>query len=353
MGGQSLLQAAVERARRVAGNDDKVWLVCGKEHARSMRAHTGLPASRVLVEPSRRNTAMAVAWAALRIQAEAPDAVMVMLSADHHIPDVGRFARAIGRAARAADQAGVLVTLGVEPTRPDTGYGYIKTGRAMGSAHPGLHVVSRFLEKPDAARAKRFVKNGGYLWNAGIFVWSVSTLLEEIEACAPDLHSALAPLRRRPRGRNRSEVEAAYRKAPSLAIDVAVMEASERVWTIPVDFAWSDLGTWSSLAMELGVGQEGRRSSRTGKRRAKLEAGPSGRSVHLEGGNRIVDGEVILEDAHANLIWGADRPIALLGVDDLAVIDTGDVILITKLERSPDVRKLVATLKEAGRDELT
>jgi mannose-1-phosphate guanylyltransferase len=131
------------------------------------------------------------------------------------------------------------------------------------------------------------------------------------------------------------------------------MEASERVWTIPVDFAWSDLGTWSSLAMELGVGQEGRRSSRTGKRRAKLEAGPSGRSVHLEGGNRIVDGEVILEDAHANLIWGADRPIALLGVDDLAVIDTGDVILITKLERSPDVRKLVATLKEAGRDELT
>jgi len=353
MGGQSLLQEAVERARRVVGDEDKVWLVCGKEHARTMRAHAGLPASRVLVEPERRNTAMAAAWAALRIQAEAPDAVMVMLSADHHILDLARFARAIARAARAADRAGVLVTLGVKPTRPETGYGYIKTGRAMGSAYPGLHAVSRFLEKPDAARAKRFVRNGGYLWNAGIFVWSVSTLLEEIEACAPDLHAALAPLRRRPRGRNRAEVAATYRKAPSLPIDIAVLEASERVWTIPVDFAWSDVGTWLSLAVELGVGQKGPRPGRAVKPPAGRNAGPSGRRAPLAGGNRIVGGEAILQDAHSNLIWGADRPIALLGVDDLAVIDTGDVILITKLEKSSDVRKLVAALKEAGRDELT
>jgi len=339
VGGKSLLEATLDRARALTAGD-RTWIVCGNEHAKQMRAASGLPASRVLVEPARRNTAMAAAWATLRIQAEDPDAVVCILPADHHIPDRRAFVAALRKAARAARDAEVLITLGVEPTRPDTGYGYIQVGAAADGQFPGLFDVKRFVEKPDASRARRYLRQGGYLWNAGVFLWSAESLLREIEACAPDLHRALAPLRRSPSGRNRKAVEAAYRRAPSVPIDVAVMEVSDRVWTLPVDFAWSDVGTWASLAVELGVER-----SENPRRCGKL-AQPGD-------GNRVIAGDVLVEDASCNLIWGGDRLVALLGVEDLAVVDTDDVILITKLDRSSDVRSLVALLKSRGRDALT
>jgi mannose-1-phosphate guanylyltransferase len=232
----------------------------------------------------------------------------------------------------------VLVTLGVRPTRPDTGYGYIQVGAAVGGGHPRLHRVLRFVEKPDAARARRYLRGGKHLWNAGVFVWSAATLLEEVEVCAPELHRAMAPLRASPgAARRRAAVERVYRSAPSLPVDVAVMERSSRVWTLPVDFAWSDVGTWASLAAELGVG------TRRGGRSRTPEAA----------GNRVIDGDVLCLDASDNLVWGNGRLVALLGVEGLAVVDTGDVILVTQLDRSPDVRRLVAELKARGLGGLT
>jgi len=340
VGGKTLLEATLQRARAFA-DPDHIWIVCGYEHARAMRQESGLRPSRILVEPQRRNTAMAVSWAAERIAAEDPDAVMAVLSADHHIPDRLAFARAIKEAARAAADQGVLVTLGIRPTRPDTGYGYIHQGSAASPDHPKMHRVRRFVEKPNSARAIRFVQLGDYLWNAGVFIWSPKILLEEVERHAPNLHRALAPLRKNPRGRNQSAVEAAYKKAPALPIDVAVMEKSDRVWTIPVDFAWSDVGTWLSLAEELGVGSSS--SSGGSSRRSRTDAQ----------GNFLLEGDLLAEESQGNLVWGKDRLVALLGVDDLAVVDTDDVILITKLERSPDVRRLVAALKAKGRENLT
>ncbi len=343
VGGRTLLGATLARARRFA-RGDRVWIVCGKEHAKAMREESGLPPSRVLVEPERRNTAMAVAWAAQRIAAEDPDAVMAVLSADHHIPDDRAFAVDIRRAAKAAAEEHVLVTLGVRPTRPDPGLGYIQTGPAAGEAYPGLRRVARFVEKPDLATAKKYVSSGRFLWNAGIFIWRAQAVLDEIRSCAPDLHRALAPLRKQPRGRNRDAVLATYRRAPSHPIDTAVMERSDRVWTVPVEFEWSDVGTWSSLAERLGVGTPDVEESAAKRRR-----GARGDAQ----GNRVIAGDVLTEEAGGNLVWGGDRLIALLGVDDLAVIDTDDVILITQLSRSSDVRRIVAALKAAGRDRLT
>ena len=339
VGGQTLLEATLERAHKVA-ESGQVWLVCGHEHARAMRDASGLSPSRVLVEPERRNTAMAVAWAAQRIVARDPDAVMVVLSADHHIPDAKSFAESIKRAARAAQNEDVLVTLGIRPTRPETGYGYIHLGREMGEGFGGLHRVRRFVEKPDQARAKRYVSLGDYLWNAGVFIWAASTLLREIEVCAPDLHKALAPLRKSGVGRARAPVEAAYKRAPSVPIDVAVLEKSRRVCTLPVEFAWSDVGTWESLGEQLGMGQ-------------KHRGGPGGQPNVDDLGNCVVGGDVLALESTDNLVWGSDRVVALLGVEDLAVIDTDDVILITKISRSSDVRKVVAELKRKGRDHLT
>jgi len=351
VGGKTLLEATLARARGFARRD-RIWIVCGHEHARALRDASGLPARQVLVEPERRNTAMAVAWAALRIQAEDPQAVMAVLSADHHIPDASAFADAIKRGAAAAHDAGVLVTLGVKPTRPDTGYGYIHCGAAAGHEHPGLHQVKRFVEKPNEKKAIRYLERGDYLWNAGVFVWSAATLLSEMKSCSPKLYRALAPLRAQPRGRNRAAVRASYKRAPSLPIDVAVMELSDRVWTVPVDFAWSDVGTWSSLAAELGVGSrpktKGTAKSSGSKRRAR-----KGETRADDSGNRILAGDVILEDCDSNLVWGGDRLIAMLGVEGLAVIDTDDVILVTNLDRSPDVKRVVAALKAAKRLDLT
>jgi mannose-1-phosphate guanylyltransferase len=331
--GMSLLDATLERARGFAAND-RIWIVCGHEHAKEVRRASGLPTGRILVEPRRRNTAMAAAWIAQRIEAEEPGSVMTILPADHHVPNARAFAAAIRKAARAAQQAEVLVTLGVKPTRPDTGYGYIKVGAEAGPPHKGVHRVARFVEKPDLEKARGYLVDGRYLWNAGVFIWRAATFLEEVEACAPELHRALATLRKKPKGRNRDAVEIAYKRAPSLPVDVAIMEPSRRVWTLPVDFSWSDVGTWGSLADELGVGK------------------PRGKDGVEASGNRVIAGEVVVQDAESNLIWGRDRTIALRGVENLAVIDTGDVILITKLDDSADVKRLVAKLKAKGRDDL-
>jgi len=326
VGGRTLLAATLARARSVAG-PDRVWIVCGGDHARAIRAESGLPARRVLVEPRRRNTAAAVGLAARRISAEAPDAVLVVLPADHHIPDARAFTADVRRAARAADEASVLVTLGVRPERAETGYGYIQQGAAVGRRHPRLHRVKRFVEKPDAATARRYLRRGDHLWNAGIFVWSARTILEEIEVHEPALHRALAPLDGIGRRLPRAVLERVYRRAPSVPIDVAVLERSRRVWTLPVRWHWSDVGTWESLASELGV---------------------------RPGRSRVLGGSVIRDDAGGNLVWGRpERPIALLGVEGLAVVDTGDALLVTRLDRSAEVRELVSALKRRGRSDVT
>jgi len=326
VGNRTLLEATTARARRVATRSG-VWVVCGAEHARAIRAATQLPPARVLVEPVRRDTAAAVALAALRIEAADPEAVMLVLPADHHIPDVGAFATDVRRAAVAAVASGALVTLGVAPTRPETGYGYIQRGDAAGPDHPGLFRVRRFVEKPDPARARRYLRQGGYLWNAGIFVWTARAILAEIARYMPELSNALESLRNAGRRLSRTALDAAYRSAPSAPIDTGVMERSRRVWTLPVSWHWSDVGTWESLAQELGV---------------------------ATGQSRAVAGELVFDDRGGNLVWGqTGRPVALVGIEGVAVIDAGDALLVARLDRSNDIREVVKVLKANGRSDVT
>ncbi len=332
-GGTSLFDATLRRARRFA-TPQRVWVVCGPQHARLVRASVKLAPGHLLVEPRARNTAMAVCWGALCIAAKDPDAVIAVLPSDHLIPGTAAFASAIRKAAAAAKDAGVLVTLGVRPTRADTNYGYIQLGPAQSGRFRRLHAVRRFIEKPDAPRARRFLRSASYRWNSGVFVWSARALLEEVKTCAPSLHRATAPLRRETGPRRSAALESAYRRAPSVSIDVAVMERSRRVWSLPTEFAWSDLGTWAALAEEVGVGNSRGR-------------GAAGRAE-----NRVLRGEAVLEDARGNLVWSQSRLVALLGVDDLAVVETGDVILVTKLDRSSDVRRIVSAVKSRGRYDL-
>jgi mannose-1-phosphate guanylyltransferase/mannose-6-phosphate isomerase len=259
------------------------------------------------------------------ISREDPEALMAVLPADHVIPDGRAFATAIRRAAAAA-ATGVLVTLGVRPSRPDSSYGYIHAGVPAAGGFPGLYRVRRFVEKPDAARARRYLRQKGVFWNAGIFVWGAETILGEMERLAPDVHRCLSFLRDARTRERRGALERAYRHAPSLPIDVAVVERSRKVWVLPVDFHWSDVGTWASLAQELGV---------------------------ASGVTRVLDGDVMLDDAGGNLVWADGRLVVLLGVEGLAVVDSGDALLVTRLERSGEVRRVVERLRRRGRAELT
>ena len=262
---------------------------------------------------------MAVGWAALRLLARDPEAVMAVLPADHLVPDGRAFAGALHRATAAAAGGDVLVTLGVRPTHPETGYGYIRAGAAVGPDYPGLRHVRRFVEKPPLPQARRWVRSGNYLWNSGVFVWRARTILEEIERAAPDVHRALAPLRSPRRGApSRQALDAAYQRGPARSIDRAVLEKSRRVWVAPVDFAWSDVGNWAALASALGVGGE--------------------RSL-------AVGGEVVLSDTRGTLAWGGKRPLLLLGVENLAVIDSDDGLLVAHLDRCPDLKPALAELR--------
>lgn len=323
-GKRTLLEETMARAERFC---DLTWLVCGQDHAGPMRKASGLPASRVLVEPRMRNTAAAIALAAHRIARRDPEAVIVVLSADHRIPDGRAFAAAMRRAARAAAREDVLVTIGVSPTRPETGYGYICLGAPVGSPHRGLHRVARFVEKPNSARARRFVAQDRYLWNAGIFAWKARVFLEQLARHAPAVARALAPLAKVPlRGRPyREAVARAYQRVPSVPVDKAILERSDKVWCLPVRFRWSDVGTWKALAEALGVD----------------------RSV-----TKVIAGEVLLCDAKGNLVRGQGRPVVLLGVSGLAVIDAGDALLVADLERSSELKKVTSLLREAGRSDL-
>lgn len=317
LGRATLLDAALARARRFAGAR-RVWLVCTAANAAALRAASGLPADRILVEPVGRDTGAAVCFAASRIARIDPDAILAVLAADHVIPDVDAFADALDRAAQAAERAGALVTLGIRPTAPDTGYGYIEVGPPAGRSHPGLRRVACFREKPPLAQAKRFVASGRHLWNAGIFVWRADAILGEIDRVAPDLAGAFAAWRARP---SAAALARAYRRVPRIPIDRAVLEKSDRVWTLPVRFRWNDVGNWASLAAELGVGR---------------------------GRSQVMGGRAVLIDAHENLVWPQRRLVALLGVDRLAVIDADDAILVAPLARAADVRAVVAELRRRG-----
>lgn len=318
LGGKTLLELTLERVRAVAP-PERTWLVCTEENAVAMRRAARLPAGHVWSEPRGRDTAMAIGLAATRLAARDPEAVMAVFPADHLLPDRRTFVAAIRRAAVVAVRAEVLVTLGVEPTRAETGYGYLRIGKSPGSEFPGFYRVARFVEKPSASRARRLSTDGRHLWNAGIFVWKAAVLLEELERYAPQIHRVLGPVRSCPAGSgSRRARERAYRRAPKISIDFAVLEHSRRLWTQPVRFPWTDIGNWAALAEALGVDRR--------------------RSV-------TVAGRALSQSAQGNLVWGGRRPIALLGVDQLAVIDTEDALLIARLDRSGELKRLVGRVE--------
>ncbi|MBX3489189.1 mannose-1-phosphate guanylyltransferase/mannose-6-phosphate isomerase [Parvibaculum sp.] len=317
----------VETAARVAGlphcaapivvsNDDQRFII-----AQQMQEAGFRPLAHIL-EPEGRNTAPAAAAAAAFVQSRDPQGILLILPADHHIGDVEAFRRAVNEGARLA-AAGKLVTFGIVPSAPETGYGYIRRGAALAEG-PGF-AVARFVEKPDLATAENYLAEGDYDWNAGIFMFRADRILEEMRAHCPEIAArAGEAVAKAAHDLDFLRLDAAaFAACPSDSIDYAVMERTDAAAVIPADMGWSDIGSWSAL-WEIG---------------AKDDSG------------NVTIGDVIAEDTRDSYIRAEHGLVATLGVDNLVIVETGDVLLVASRDRVQDVKKIVARIAGAGRSE--
>jgi mannose-1-phosphate guanylyltransferase len=310
----------VETARRLRGlvPERAISIACGRGHVRQVRSlFPGISARRLLIEPVPRNTAPAIAWAALRVLAQDPEGVLVVLPSDHHVRDPRKFSALLRRAVDLCAD-GTLYTLGIPPTGPETGFGYLKLGKKLPG---GARVVKAFVEKPSLAKAKAYVALGDYLWNGGIFVFRADAFLAEVRRSLPELAALLdeiAPVVGTPR--EARVVERLFPRAPNISIDYGVMEKAPRVATLPADVGWSDLGSFAALS----------------------EVKPASSS-----GN-VTEGPCLILDSRGCLAVAQGRPLVLLGVTDLVVVDAGDVVLVVPKSRAQDVRLAVDELSRRG-----
>ncbi len=319
-GGATLLQTTIDRLSPTIVAKD-VLIVTQESHAKGEAYHALLP-YKTLFEPVGRNTAPAIALAAAYLMAEGGDPVMVVLPADHIIKDEVRFRAHLDVAIQAA-QSGKLVTFGIRPTRPDTGFGYIKAAASGDDAQ--VLEVERFTEKPNHATAERFLKDGDYYWNSGMFVWRASVILAEIQRYLPAAHQIVQTILAESRAgvTFQQAVEKHFAAMPSISIDYGVLEKSDRVSLIPCDIGWNDVGSWQAVH----------------------EVAPKD-----ENGNAI-QGNVIAIDCKNSLIRAEKRLVAVIGVEDLCVIETADAVLISKSDQTQRVREVVDALHEQGATE--
>lgn len=317
-GERSMLEATVERLAGVvpAGN---VWVATTPGLAAAVAERLGgRAAERILVEPAQRNTGPAIAAALAALPAPARDGVVAVLPADHRVADVAAFRASLAAALDAAAATDRMVALGVRPRWAETGFGYLELGAPVDGADD-LRAVARFREKPDRATAEAFVASGRHLWNAGIFVFRGSTLLAELARHAPALAAGLAAMAREPARRDEL-----YRALPALSIDIAVMEKTDRLAALPLDCGWDDLGSWQALYEVLAGDADGNRAR----------------------------GRLVALDARDNLVFAPEGTVALLGVEGLVVVHTGDAVLVLPRERAQEVRRLVERLEASGRHDL-
>jgi mannose-1-phosphate guanylyltransferase/mannose-6-phosphate isomerase len=322
-GERSLIQETVSRA--TGDGFSPPLIICNVEHrfliAEQMR-EAGVTPAAIVLEPEGRNTAPAAAVAAIMIARDDPNALMLLMPADHVIHEKPAFARAVTQAQSAA-RAGYLVTFGITPDAPETGYGYIRTGSALASL-PGCHAVERFVEKPDAATAAGYVASGDYGWNSGMFLFQAATFLEELERLEPEL---LATCRLAvQQGRQdldffRLEAKA-FSEARSISIDYAVMERTAKAAVVPVRMGWSDIGSWDSLWSAT----------------ARDEAG------------NALKGDVLQHGARNSYLRSEGPLVAAVGVEDMVVVATPDAVLVSHKSASQDVKQIVEKLKAQGRE---
>jgi mannose-1-phosphate guanylyltransferase len=339
-GGETMLRETVARLLPVF-SERNCWVVTNAEQSSAVRRELPrVPANHILAEPVGRNTAAAIALAAIHLAHEHDDAMMAVLSSDAHIANVKKYRSLLRVALEHASAPGQLVVFGVPPTRPETGYGYIeRAARIPGRSSSEIFSVRRFTEKPELRLARRYVASGKYFWNAGMFFWRVSTFLELLRRFLPVTHAALAELAKTIGTRRyAAALQKIYPKLENISVDYAIVEPASkvrqtlaprkgklsaasanepRVSVIPADIGWSDIGTWNAVY--------------------ELLAKP---------GSNFSAGPTFTLDATGNFFWSPKKFVAALGVQDLVLVETDDAILLCPRNSSQDVSKIVKWLEQ-------
>lgn len=314
-GKRSMIAETLERFAALAPVK-QTFVVCGQKHAPAVaKALPKLPKANVLVEPMARNTAPAIALATAVVAHQDPKGLVLVSPSDQHVADVPAFEAAMREAMRVA-QTGAIVTLGIRPTRPETGYGYIRTGPALSGT---AKQVAAFVEKPDRATAEKYLVSGDYLWNAGLFVFRADVMLEAFAKHMPELSQALDAYRK---ALGTSKAAAVLKKVfptmPATSIDYGVAEKASNIAVVPADCGWSDVGSFNALP----------------------EVRP------LDPAGNVVSGKLpVVVDSEGCVVLGGERPLAVVGMRDVVVVDAGDAVLVLPKEKSQDVRKVVEALK--------
>ncbi len=321
-GDLSLIEETARRLQRLSKPED-IYIISNHRYSERLTALLpGIPRDNIFFEPVQRNTAPCIGLAATVIEQRHPGSVMAIFPSDHLIGNERAFTGRIREAAAIAGSRDVLMTIGVEPTRPETGYGYIQLA---GEIQPGCHQVRTFAEKPNLATAQRFISSGDFLWNSGIFVWRSSVFLQALQQHLEDVYDVmteLKPVVDTPEFE--AQLQRVFPLSPSVSVDYGILEQSRNVAVIRAKFPWSDVGSWQEAYLRSPKDQD----------------------------QNVIQGEVIAVDASGNYVrTEAQRLIALVGVKDLVVIDTGDALLVARRDTVQDVSQIVNQLREEEKDE--
>lgn len=326
---QTMIQETVERIRPLVPRR-KIFIVTSRSQAGPLhREIPGVPKRNLLLEPVGRNTAPCLCLAAMHIQKIAPEAVMIVLPADHFIEDRRRFLSGLQTAAQFASQEDFLVTLGITPTGPETGYGYIQKGPIIGQVK-GTKVfkAKAFREKPTRRKALGYLRRGGFLWNSGVFIWRTGVFLEAAERFLPRLHRDMQELKNAwGKGEEDRVLERVYSRCESTSVDYGILEKAPHVALIEAQFGWDDVGSWSALGNIWPQDSDGN---------AYLSRRKKGQ------------GKILAIDSTGCVVRGEKNLIVILGLKDTVVAEAGDAILVCPRERSQEVRRVLQVLKERG-----
>lgn len=323
---EPLLRVTVDRILPLVPAE-RVWVVTTAATAEATRSLlSDLPADHVLAEPTGRDTAACVAYAARVLLHDDPDAHCLVFPADHVIPDEERFRSAMAAGARMVAERGGLLTFGITPTRPETGYGYLRLGDEVHTdGEWRVHTLDRFVEKPDRDTADGYLAAGGYLWNSGMFAWRATDLLAEVRRQLPMLFDGVGAIGD---AIGTADASAAlneiYPSLPRTSVDFGIMESARQCWCVPVDFGWSDVGSWPALAEVLNADESG----------------------------NVSRGRTLEFDTEGSILVGDGVAVAAVGIRDLVVVATPDAVLVAPKDEAQRVKEVVDTLRDRGWDDL-
>ncbi|MBQ9807377.1 MAG: mannose-1-phosphate guanylyltransferase [Ruminococcus sp.] len=319
--GETMIQKTVRRLSPLVAPED-IFIVTNAAYKELVADQLPeVPAENVLAEPCARNTAPCIAFAAAVIGRKYDDAMMLVLPSDHLIGYENIYIKTLKKAVSVAEQGKNLVTIGITPTYPETGYGYINFGEESGDAY----AVERFVEKPDLPTAKKYLSSGKYLWNSGMFVWKISSVMANLKEFMPEIYEGALRIGESFGTDSFEEtLVKEFTAFTSESIDFGIMEKASDIYTIPGSFGWDDVGSW--LAVE--------------------------RINETDDDKNYIDGDVITVDSKRTTVCGGKRLIAAIGTRDIIIVDTDDVLLVCSKNNTQDVKKAIAQLKEQGRNEL-